>query len=64
MAHVKIITHGQAHAIGRNNKQAVNNNEGTIIDGKALVASYNNVHWEVGHYMKGEPNVGLTMCNN
>ena len=22
--------------------------------GKALVASYNNVHWEVGHFMTGE----------
>jgi len=68
----------------RINKQAVDNNEGTIIDtevfltgtqgeptqedmdfiGKALIASYNNVHWEVGHYMKGDHDVDFGMCNN
>ena len=32
--------------------------------GKALVASYNNVHWEAGYYMKGEHIVDFGMCNN
>ena len=32
--------------------------------GKALVASYNNVHWEAGYYMKGEHDVDFGMCNN
>ena len=32
--------------------------------GKALVASYNNVHWEAGYYMKGEHDVTFGMCNN
>lgn len=32
--------------------------------GKALVASYNNVHWEVGHYMTGEHDVDFIMCKN
>ena len=32
--------------------------------GKALVASYNNVHWEAGYFMKGEHDVTFGMCNN
>ena len=37
--------------------------------GKALVASYNNVHWEVGHYMNGEHAVDFMgpdsiLCNH
>merc|ERR1712238_7060 len=37
--------------------------------GKALVASYNNVHWEVGHYMTGEHAVDFMgpdgiLCNH
>mmetsp|Transcript_54804 Transcript_54804/g.61307 ORF Transcript_54804/g.61307 Transcript_54804/m.61307 type:complete len:120 (-) Transcript_54804:3216-3575(-) len=37
--------------------------------GKALVASYNNVHWEVGHYLSGEHAVDFMgpdsiLCNH
>ena len=37
--------------------------------GKALVASYNNIHWEVGHYMTGEHAVDFIgpdsiLCNH